>query len=329
MKSRSRTMADKSVDAMLVAIEIYNKPDFKYREEVFSILAVNAWELLLKARILQLDGNRISSLLVYEKRKNNDGSLSAKKYRKFSRSGNPLTISLFQAVDRLANVYGESLDPTIRKNLELTCEIRDSAVHSVNNSFELSKVVQELGTASVRNFLTLIRKWFAIDLSVYNFFLMPLAFVSGANSVKVVDTNKEQRKLVEYLSSEVRDSAKENSDDYTVALELDVKFMRSKNASAQRVIVTNDPSATPITLTEENIRDRYPLSYKTLTARLTARYSDFSQNSDYHNFRKSLESDPKYCHQRFLDQETRHGIGKKFYSPAIVGEFDKNYTKKT
>jgi len=322
-------MADKSVDAMLVAIEIYNKPDFKYREEVFSILAVNAWELLLKARILQLDGNRISSLLVYEKRKNADGTLSVKKYRKFSRSGNPLTISLFQAVDRLANVYGESLDSTIRKNLELTCEIRDSAVHSVNNSFELSKVVQELGTASVRNFLTLIRKWFAIDLSVYNFFLMPLAFVSNANSVKVVDTNKEQRKLVEYLSSEVRDSAKENSDDYTVSLELDEKFMRSRNAGAQRVIVTNDSSATPITLTEENIRDRYPLSYKTLTARLAARYSDFCQNSEYHLFRKALESDPKYCHQRFLDQETQDGVGKKFYSPAVVGEFDKKYTRKT
>ena len=268
MKSRSRTMAEKSVDAMLVAIEIYNKPDFRYREEVFSILSINAWELLLKARILQLDGNRISSLLVYEKRKNADGTTSVKKYRKFSRSGNPLTIGLFQALDRLANDYGETIPPTIRTNLELICEIRDSAVHSVNNSFELARIVQELGTACIRNFLALIREWFAIDLSVYNFFLMPLAFVSSGSTAKLIDTNKEQRKLVEYLSSEVKDNAKNNTDDYTVALELDVKFMRSRNASAQRVVVTNDPSATPITLTEENIRDRYPLNYKSLTCLL-------------------------------------------------------------
>jgi hypothetical protein len=35
MKSRSRNLADKSVDAMLAAIEIYNKPNFSYREEAF------------------------------------------------------------------------------------------------------------------------------------------------------------------------------------------------------------------------------------------------------------------------------------------------------
>ena len=157
---------------------------------------------------------------------------------------------------------------------------------------------------------------------------MPLAFVSSGSTAKLIDTNKEQRKLVEYLSSEVKDNAKNNTDDYTVALELDVKFMRSRNASAQRVVVTNDPSATPITLTEENIRDRYPLNYKSLTARLAARYSNFSQNAEYHAIRQNLESESKYCHQRFLDQEVKEGIGKKYYSTAIVGEFDKHYERK-
>ena len=54
MKSRSRLMLDKSVAAMLSAIEIYNKPDFKYREETFAILCINSWELLLKAKVLNL-----------------------------------------------------------------------------------------------------------------------------------------------------------------------------------------------------------------------------------------------------------------------------------
>ena len=58
MKSRSRTLADKSIDAMLAAIEVYNKPTFAYREESFAILAINSWELLLKARLLQLANNR-------------------------------------------------------------------------------------------------------------------------------------------------------------------------------------------------------------------------------------------------------------------------------
>ena len=53
------SLVDKSIGSMLSAIEIYNKPDFKYREETFSILAINSWELLLKARILKLSGYRI------------------------------------------------------------------------------------------------------------------------------------------------------------------------------------------------------------------------------------------------------------------------------
>ena len=47
MKARSQELVDKSIAAMVSAIEVYNKPDFKYREETFSILAINAWELLL------------------------------------------------------------------------------------------------------------------------------------------------------------------------------------------------------------------------------------------------------------------------------------------
>lgn len=50
-----RSLLDKSIGSMLSAIEIYNKPNFQYREETFAILAVNAWELLLKAYYLRLN----------------------------------------------------------------------------------------------------------------------------------------------------------------------------------------------------------------------------------------------------------------------------------
>ncbi|GAB6147066.1 hypothetical protein JCM12294_45100 [Desulfocicer niacini] len=46
----------------MAAMEIYNKPNFHYREETFPILIVNARELILKARILQLDSNTQSQL---------------------------------------------------------------------------------------------------------------------------------------------------------------------------------------------------------------------------------------------------------------------------
>ena len=39
-----------SVQAAVAAIKIYDKPSFIYREEAFSLLMTNAWELLLKAK---------------------------------------------------------------------------------------------------------------------------------------------------------------------------------------------------------------------------------------------------------------------------------------
>lgn len=46
----SLRFAEKGTSAMTCAIETYNKPSYEYREETFSLLAINAWELLLKAR---------------------------------------------------------------------------------------------------------------------------------------------------------------------------------------------------------------------------------------------------------------------------------------
>ncbi|WP_216368093.1 DUF3644 domain-containing protein [Aeromonas sp. 1805] len=61
-------MLEKSVAAMLSAIEIYNKPDFRYREETFSVLCINSWELLLKAKVLNLASNKVASLYAMEYR---------------------------------------------------------------------------------------------------------------------------------------------------------------------------------------------------------------------------------------------------------------------
>lgn len=55
-------LLDKSIASMISAIEIYNKPDFQYREETFTILAINAWELLFKAHILKLNNYKTRSI---------------------------------------------------------------------------------------------------------------------------------------------------------------------------------------------------------------------------------------------------------------------------
>jgi len=57
-RGSSRRLLGNAVSAMLAAIEIYNKPLFQYRDEIVSILLINAWELLLKA-VVSKDGQSI------------------------------------------------------------------------------------------------------------------------------------------------------------------------------------------------------------------------------------------------------------------------------
>jgi len=46
MKARSKELLDRAVAATVAAIEIYNKPDFLYREQAFAVLAINGWEFI-------------------------------------------------------------------------------------------------------------------------------------------------------------------------------------------------------------------------------------------------------------------------------------------
>jgi hypothetical protein len=111
---RSYKLLDKSEAAIISAIEIYNKPDFKYREETFALLALNAWELLLKAKLLRDNKNNPRSIYQFERRVNKDGTPSAKEFLKRNRSGNAQTISLGRAIAVLDGNPSTRLNPQIK-----------------------------------------------------------------------------------------------------------------------------------------------------------------------------------------------------------------------
>ncbi len=325
MKSRSQSLADKSIDAMLAAIEIYNKPNFSYREESFAILAINGWELILKARVLQLSGNKMESILRYEKRQKKDGSNGF--YRVKNRCGNDLSVSLFKALDLLRDDYGDTVDPAVRKNLEMMCEIRDNAVHLLNKGSGLSQIVQEFGTACLKNYLVVMRQWFNLDMSRYNFYLMPLAFVHEGMPAQAINTNSRERKLTNFLKSQMEKHENQSLGDFNVSVRLDLIFSKSKDSSAQTVRLTDDLDAIKVNLSEEDIRKKYPWDYDSLTTRLRKRFTDFKANQKYHTIRRQLETDKKFCWKRYLNPANKRSSVKKLYNPNIVQEFDCYYTK--
>ena len=117
-RSRAAEMALCAEDALLAAIEIYNKPRVAYREQTLALLLVSAWEILLKARVVQMHGNSLAAIYRRER--------GPKRFRK-ARSGRILTVSLREATEK-----AQVADEVRSSNLEGLCEIRDEAAHLGN-----------------------------------------------------------------------------------------------------------------------------------------------------------------------------------------------------
>jgi len=137
-KAKYKELIEKSISAAVSAIEIYNKPDFKYREESFSILIINAWELLLKAKILKDNKGKLQSIYVQDRKKTKEGEPIKRFYPKRNRCGNPLTLEINGALEKL------QMSETLKENIRLLIEIRDNSIHFMNKDKFLQKKILEI-----------------------------------------------------------------------------------------------------------------------------------------------------------------------------------------
>ena len=324
MKSRTKELLDRAIAATVAAIEIYNKPDFLYREEAFAVLAINGWELLLKAKWLNDHGNKISALYVKELRKNKDGSNSKRLKTKQTRSGNPFTYSLDYLAKRLVEVG--AFDLIALNNIKALMEMRDSSIHFYNRSSPFSVRLQEVGAASLKNFVAACNSWFKRDLSEFNFYLMPLSFVTLPQRADAVVLNQEEKKFLAFIKNLEFDD--DGTSLYSVTVNIDIKFTRSKTQGVQGVKVTNNPNAPEVRIKEENIQERYPWDYAHLTNECRKRYTDFKLTRKYHDLRKRFLKDRRFSYLRLLDLSNPNSQHKVFFNANIFQELDKHYTKK-
>lgn len=122
-----RSLLDKSIASMLAAIEIYNKPNFAYREDSFAILCVNAWELILKAVYLKLNRYKMNTLYEMVPKRRKDGTNSKIKEPAINRAGNPKTLSIEKIIEHLK--HSKVIDSNLYENIYALIELRDNAIH--------------------------------------------------------------------------------------------------------------------------------------------------------------------------------------------------------
>jgi Protein of unknown function (DUF3644)/EC042_2821-lke REase len=318
---------DKAAAAITAAVEVYNKPGFAYREETFAILALNAWELLLKAKVLKDAKNSIASLRVYETRKTKSGENSRKLYLKRNRAKNAQSINLGTCIARLDSSAASRLPNEVKANLDALVEIRDNSVHFITASATLARQAQELATATIRNFILLAKSWFNKDFSGVLNLVLPLSFVVPVQEAGAVVVSADETRLIEHLKS-IAQEVGDSDGDYAVAVRLQVKLEKSSLANASKVQLSRDADAVKVQLAEQDIRERYPWTYDDLCKRMAERYADFKLNNAFHALRKPLLDDERYAKVRYLDPDNQAGQRKPYFNANILQVFDQHYARR-
>jgi len=140
----TKKLLEKSKGSFVLALEVFNKPTVQYRVEAFSILFINAWEILLKARIYEINKGKKSSIYYRKKRNKKRKSLSLD--------------------DCLKKIFPNHIDP-IRKNIEYISEIRNASIHLILD--ELIPYFSRVFQSGIFNYIEFLNKWFGIQLTEY------------------------------------------------------------------------------------------------------------------------------------------------------------------
>lgn len=224
-------LKQKSIDSFLLCIEIFNKPTIDYRLEGCVFFLCNAWELMLKAKMLN-DG-----MSIY--------------YPKTAR-----TLSLS---DCAAKVMTNKKDP-IRVNLNIIISLRNTATHDIIPEFEL--LYLPYLTYCVKAYSNKLYSYLGVNISDY---IKGDFLALFANNLKI-DENQILSKYGENMKtifdgklSEVMNIQQENPNmelGYSVTVNLnrvnnkskaDFSFYASNNPQDQNIKYVNrylDPNAT-------------------------------------------------------------------------------------
>jgi hypothetical protein len=223
-------------------------------------------------------------------------------------------------------VEEKTLDICIWNNILLLLELRDTAVHFYDQTLDFRIRLQEIGAACVKNFTGILETWFKRKLSEFDLYLMPLAFLDLRSNVEGIALGAEETNFLRFLEK-LEFPQQDPSSQYSVTVNIEVNFTRSKAKDALAVRLSNEPNAAPVRFTEEQIREKYPWDYQELRKKCKMRYSNFKENKKFHDLRKKLENDKRFITIRFLDPSNPKSGKKVFFNPNILVEIDKHYTK--
>ena len=209
-------LLDKSKESFCMAIEVYNKPTIKYRLEGFSMFICNAWELMLKAHMINTFG-----------------------YQSIYYKDNPTrTVNLEVCIRK---VFTNDKDP-LRLNLEKIIELRNTSVHFITEEYEMLYI--PLFQSCVFNYFEKIQELHGVDMTVS----IPENFLSLSVSMKSFNVNEIRAKYPDEISAKIIATNNElerliSANNHAFAIRIEHHYLITRDAGRATSFVKIDNSA--------------------------------------------------------------------------------------
>lgn len=219
-------LVDKSIEAFITAIEIYNKPTIHYRVEGFSFFICNAWELMLKGYLIKKHGN---DSIYY---KNNPDR----------------TFSLSNCIEL---VFTNNKDP-LRKNLERIVDLRNISTHFITEEYE--QIYIPLFQSCVLNYINKMLEFFGKDVTE----TIPSNFLTLSIKLSDIVPEEIQARYPKQIASKllnvqraIASSIPENGNQkYAVVIKHDYYITKRADLATASVAITKDAKQAAFILKE-------------------------------------------------------------------------------
>ena len=304
-------LLDKSMEAYILSLETINRLSVKYRVETFAYLICNAWELLLKAKLIEDKGN---SKVIYYKKKRGQPRRS------------------WSLRDCLKQVFQNEKDP-VRCNIQRVADLRDESVHIVIT--QVPKDVLGLFQACVLNYHKQLVDWF--DMSLSN-------RVSVGMMTIVYDFSPEQfdlespilrrqlkRDAVQYLTrfqAEIRDEFETLGKPAEYSIDIDYKLALVKKIAESDIVLSTGQTGVTTGIAEvpKDSGKTHPYRETELLNEVNAKLNGLAVVNSYdirclvkvYGIKKRPEFHYKCCVLGSPTQYSRHFVD------WIMGQYDKN-----
>ncbi len=309
MENLSERLVEKSIEAFIMGLEIYNKPTIKYRIEGFSFFIINAWELMLKATLLKRGEN------IY---------FSDKPDR---------TLSVENVVRK---IYTDK-NTRIRLNLEKIIELRNISTHYITEDYEVKYA--PLFQACVLNFVNEIQRFHSIDITKYiaqNFLTISARYEPLSNEeLKLKYSPEIAEKLIKQFNEIDVLSTEYNSDKFSINIKQNL-YITKKKSEADFFVGINSTSDAKVSIIKDlkDPSDTHKYSYKNVITAVQERIKKKNVKFEYaHGFNQfvlnliiefyDIKQDAKYAYEHVIGKQHHYTYSQQFVD-FIVEEIEKN-----